>query len=378
MRVAVVVNESARRGSGAVAGVARRELPSARVLLSRSLSELEGFAEELVADPPDLVLSAGGDGTAIALLNAMRRAGSAHTKTSASGDTDSELRPRAQRPRLGPPIGVLKLGTGNAWARVTGSPPWRNAFALLRSLVAADAPPPLKSFDLIDVEGQVAHFTGTGWDAELVDDFHGQKTGPGFLPSGRRHGLLGYIHALLTRTVPRNVVTPQAEVEIVNTGAEAMTVDEQGEPIRLHGVAAGQVLYTGPTSVCAAGTTPEWGFGFRAFPFAGKVEGRFSLHNYNAGALEALLHSPGLWRGSHPMPKMDSWFLTRARLNFSRKVPFQIGGDLLGHRDSIEYVVAAEHVELVDWTSLARGVRGSRGHRKRDRLREILIPAELR
>jgi diacylglycerol kinase family enzyme len=376
VRIAVVVNESARRGSGAVAGVARRELPSARVLLSRSLHELEGFAEELVSDPPDLVLSAGGDGTAIALLNALRRAGKP-TKSVVS-DVTSELRPRALRPRLGPPIGVLKLGTGNAWARVTGSPPWKSAFALLRSLLAANAAPPLRSYDLIDVEGQVAHFTGTGWDAELVDDFHAQKTGAGILPPGRRHGLLGYLHALMTRTVPRNLTTPQAEVEIVNSGAEAMTVDALGAPVRMNGMSAGRVLYSGPTSVCAAGTTPEWGFGFRAFPFAGKVEGRFSLHNYNAGALEALMHSPGLWRGTHPMPKMDSWFLTRARLNFSRKVPFQIGGDLLGHRDSIEYVIAPEHVELVDWTSLARGVRGTHGHRKRDRIAQILIPAELR
>jgi hypothetical protein len=226
------------------------------------------------------------------------------------------------------------------------------------------APPPLRPFDLVEVEGQLAHFTGTGWDAEIIDDFHAQKSGPGFLPPRRRHGLLGYLHGLLTRTVPRNLTLSQAEVEIVNTGAEALTLDPEGRPTRLaRGGATGDVLYRGPTSVCGIGTTPEWGFGFRAFPFAGVSEGRFHLRNYNAPALEGLLSTPGLWRGQHPMKKMDTWLLTRAKLRFSRKVPFQIGGDLLGHRDVIEYAIAREHVALLDWEKVARGVRGELGRR---------------
>ncbi len=385
MRVAVVVNESARRGSGQVASVARRELPGARILLSRSLAELSDFAAELVADPPDLVLSAGGDGTAIALLNALRAASvrgatdAAHGKAPRPRDGAlAPARPRSQRPRLGPPIGTLKLGTGNAWANVTGAPHWKNALALVRSLIVADVAPPVRAFDLVEVEGKVAHFTGTGWDAELVDDFHAQKRGPGVLPPGRRHGLLGYLHGLLTRTVPRNLATPQAEVEIVNTGADAMTLDDEGRPVRLVGPSgAGEVLYSGPTSVCGIGTTPEWGFGFRAFPFAGVSEGRFHLRNYNAKALEGLLSSPKLWRGVHPLPKMDTWLLTRARLRFSREVPFQMGGDLLGHRDVIEYGIAPEHVAIVDWARLVRGGRGARPERKRDRLRRMLLPSAL-
>jgi hypothetical protein len=258
---------------------------------------------------------------------------------------------------------------------VTGAPAWQTALHLLRSLVTKYAAPPVRSFDLVDVEGQVAHFTGTGWDAELVHDFHAQKSGAGILPPGRRHGLMGYMQALLTRTVPRNLTTPQAEVEIVNMGAEAMTVDQSGALIRIPGATAGEVLYTGPTSVCAVGTTPEWGFGFRAFPFAGLAQGRLNLRNYAAGALEGLMHSPGLWRGAHPMPNMGSWLVTRARLNFSRKVPFQIGGDLMEHRDTIEYVIAPDYVDLVDWTALARGAHAVSDERKRDRIRRILLPA---
>src|SRR6185312_12923890 len=97
----------------------------------------------------------------------------------------------------------------------------------------------LRRFDLVEVGGTVAPFAGTGWDAEIIDDFHAQKTGFGFLPARARNGLAG----------------------------------------------RGAVLYRGPTSVCAAATSAEWGFGFRAFPFAGLVPRRFNFRIYAGRAL---------------------------------------------------------------------------------------------
>src|SRR5262245_41216755 len=99
MDVDVVVNLRARRGSEHVAEKCRRELPNARVVLSRSLEEAARFARE--TGPDDLLVSAGGDGTAIGILNALRR------------DVIS--------------LGVLPLGTGNGWAHATGAPAWRTA-----------------------------------------------------------------------------------------------------------------------------------------------------------------------------------------------------------------------------------------------------------
>ncbi len=354
VRIAVVVNASSRRGGGNVAQAARKALPNANILLSRTLDELDAFARELVSRPPELIVSAGGDGTAVATLNALRRA-------------ERKLRPTldtSKRRALGPAMAVLKLGTGNGWARATGAPSLSGALGLLSELDRTGARAPVRRFDLVEVEGKVAHFTGTGWDAEIIDDFHEQKKTASLLPRARRDGLLGYLNGLLTITVPRNVKIPQAEVEIMNLGSEAMTVDAYGAPVGIHGAHAGEVLYRGPTSVCGIGTAPEWGFGFRAFPFAGLVEGRFNLRNYSGRAVEALARTPSLWRGVHPLVKMSSWLLNRARLTFSRKVPFQLGGDLLGHRDTIEYEIAPEYVHVVDWEALGRGVRIAPRHER--------------
>jgi hypothetical protein len=112
------------------------------------------------------------------------------------------------------------------------------------------------------------------------------------------------------------------------------------------------VLYEGPSGVAGAATTPEWGFGFRAFPFAQAVPGRLSVRVYGAGVLEAASRMLELWRGAHPVPRMHDFFVERVGMEFDREVPFQMGGDVLGLRRSVELELASERVQLVDWRRL--------------------------
>ena len=206
----------------------------------------------------------------------------------------------------------------------------------------------------MEVDGIIAPFAGTGWDAELIDDFHAQKAGAGILPRRARNGLAGYLHGLATRTIPRHLMRrAQVEVELVNTGDDALVVDESGLPVDAPAARHGAVLYRGPVSVCAAGTSPEWGFGFRAFPFAGLVPRRFCMRVYTGRVLEATLRMGSLWRGVHPMPKMHSWLLNACRARFSEPVPFQVGGDRIGYKSEMEYNLAREQVNLLNWSRLS-------------------------
>lgn len=359
MDIAVVVNLRARRGSHKVARACREHLPDARVLASGSLDEAVGFARDLRQKPPSLLVSAGGDGTIVALINAMRKSVTSRPPAADAPVTDgAEARsatpngghvPRAAMLLDSPALGLLPLGTGNGWARVMGAPGWRTAVEQLGQLAEAGGPLPLRRFDLVEVCGTVAHFAGTGWDAEIIDDFHAQKTGFGVLPEKARQGLAGYFQGLFTRTIPRHLREPQVEVELTNTGRDAMTVDERGRPILLPGGEHGAVLYRGPASVCAAGTTAEWGFGFRAFPFAGLVPRRFCMRIYAGRALEAVSRMRALWSGAHPVPKMHTWLVDRCKAKFSRPVPFQVGGDRLGLRSEVDYTLASEQVDMLDW-----------------------------
>jgi diacylglycerol kinase family enzyme len=334
--IAALVNVRARRGSEAVARTLHAELPGARVRVSRSLADAEDFAREILEDPSELVLSAGGDGTAVGFINALR------------AQTDAGAR-RLPTPALA----VLPLGTGNGWANATGARGWKRALRELGRAQRAGRPLRFRRFDLVETCGMVGPFAGTGWDAELIDDFHAQKQGFSVLPDRARMGLPGYLNALLTRMAPRHLLKDRVEVEIVNLGEDALGVDDVGRPVPLPGGEHGKVLYRGPTSVCAAGTSHEWGFRFRAFPFAQLVRGRMNLRNYAAGAARALSCSPRLWRGEHPLPHMSSWLVTRVRASFSRPVPFQVGGDRVGHRDVVEYALAPFEVDLLDWSKLS-------------------------
>ncbi len=331
-----MVNLRARRGSERIARACEDALPTARVQLSRSLEDMERFAAGLCDAPPELVVSAGGDGTALALLNALRAS-----------------KGRARLPGEAV-LGLLPLGTGNGWANATGAPRWKQALAELGRLARrGPAELPYRRFDLLEVDGLVGPFAGTGWDAELIDDFNAQKTVSGLLPERYRKGLVGYLRGLVTRTIPRNLARRElVEVEVTNTGEDALTVDPEGRPIPLPGGEHGRVLYRGPASVCGAGTSPEWGFGFRAFPFAGLVQRRLHLRVYGATAAEATLRSPWLWRGAHPMPKMHDWLVTRCRAVFSYPVPFQVGGDRLGLRDEVEFKLADDEIDVLNWSAL--------------------------
>lgn len=301
-------------------------------MVSESVDDALGFARNLRDKPPSLVVSGGGDGTAVALINALRRP---------HGDDVA-----------GPAIGLLPLGTGNGWANVTGAPGWRRGVAYLGHLAERGGPIPLRRFDLVEVCGVLAPFAGTGWDAELIDDFNAQKNAVGLLPPRWRGGVAGYLNGLFTRTVPRHLREPPVEVEIVNTGDDAMIVDEQGRAVRMPHAPKGTVLYRGPSSVCGAATTAEWGFGFRAFPFAGLVPRRFCLRVYGGSAVEALLRMRQLWKGMHPVDKMRSFMLTRCEVRFSRPVPFQIGGDRAGMRTVVEYAMAPSQVDVLDWRAI--------------------------
>lgn len=335
MDIAVVVNLCARRGSAAVADSCRRALPNARIVASRSMDETRDFARGLVSARPDLLVAAGGDGTAVGLVNVLR-------DVSGGASISPDLL-----------LGVLPLGTGNAWARATGARDWRTALDRLGAAVPRSGTLPRRRFDLLEVLGRLGHFAGTGWDAEMIDDFHAQKEAPSLLPRSRRNGLAGYLNGMFTRTVPRHLFGSRVEVELVNSGDDALYVDDEGRPRPLAGGEHGRVLYRGPTSVCAAGTTPEWGFGFRAFPFAGLVPGRFCMRVYAGTSVEATLRMGRLWRGEHPLEKMHTWLLTSCTARFSRPVPFQVGGDRLGQRDEVEYAIAPGSIDLLDWSALS-------------------------
>ncbi len=334
MNIAVVVNLNARKGSQRFAARARRVLPRSHVVATRSMDDLHRFLDESEQrGAPGLVLSAGGDGTAIGLLDAMRARGIAF-----------------------PAVGLVPLGTGNAWAIGTQSPSPHGILERISQHTAFGGTHiPTNDFALIEVEGRVTPFAGSGWDAELLHDYKQQRLAT---PERFRRfveGPGGYAMSLFGRTIPRNVrAQTRPQVRVTNLGAPALGLDASGKVIELPNGGTGAVLYEGPYGVAGAGTSRELGFGFKAFNFARALPGRMHVRVYAATAGEATLRLPNLWRGVHPMPHSHDFLMTACRMEFDREVPVEVGGDVIGLRTSVEYRVSAQVVPLVDWSKLLR------------------------
>lgn len=321
--LAILVNANAKRGGRRVAVQIARALPGASVRLTKSTQEIDAWLRALPS--PRGVLAAGGDGTAIALVNALARV----TPTTVPLPT----------------MGILPLGTGNGWAHALGAPKLHRCLELL---ARERGKLPTHGAGLVDVEGTLCHFAGAGWDAMILDDYKRQLRA--MRGAGRRvsKSMYGYVFAALFGTTPKVLRLGNPRVLIENLGGDVFGINRDGRLLRLP-LRHGDIIYDGPAGVASVGTCPEFGYRFRAFPFAERLPGFINVRVFARGAVGAVASIPWLWRGAHPLRGMFDWLATHIRMTFSRPVPFQVGGDAWGFRRTVDYRAATRGIRMVDW-----------------------------
>ncbi|CAN5680239.1 hypothetical protein BH09MYX1_BH09MYX1_21850 [soil metagenome] len=331
--VAVLVNANAKRGGRRVAAQIARELPRARVRLTRTQAEVDSWLREMFPkNPPLVILAAGGDGTAIALVNALARV---------LGD-DVPL----------PPVGFLKLGTGNAWANVVGAPKLSVTLDLLRTANQRGVGLPLRRFGLVDCNGTLSCFAGCGWDAQVLNDYKDQLAASKGPPRFFAKSVYGYVTAMLFRTAPKTLLFGRPHVIIENLGDEVYTMTADQKLLRIADVGHGAILYDGPASVAGAATIAEYGYHFKAFPHAERFLGMINVRIYDRSAGGAIGSIPKLWRGTYPLRGMHDWFAKSVRMTFSRPLPLEIGGDAVGLHRTIELKASPREALFLDWRML--------------------------
>jgi diacylglycerol kinase family enzyme len=333
--LAVLVNANSKRGGRRVAVEIGRALPLANVRLTQREAETDEWLRALRrgATPPRAIFAAGGDGTAVGLLAALSR---------------------VYGEERFPPIGTLPLGTGNAWAHVLGA---EKLGTCVRALHHWTGPLPCRRYSLLECDGILTFFAGSGWDAQVLSDYRSQiamSTGP-----LRRinKSVYGYLGAIFLRAAPRALMFGRPRVLIENLGEETFAIDANGTPKRLANIGPGAVLYDGPASVVGCATCPEYGFRFRAFPFAERLPKFMHVRVYDQTALRALAAIPQLWRGAHPLAGMHDWLASAVRMTFSRPSPLQIAGEAAGLRTTVEYRAFPREIDVVDFRGLYRDPR---------------------
>jgi len=326
-QTALILNANAKHVTARRAQQLARLCNADDVYVSRSLEEAEQVAQMVVEKGYGRVLSGGGDGTLVCVLNHIFSA----LDKMENGQT--------------PQVGVLKLGTGNAVASILGAArPEDDLLKLINEPNLATVPLGLINSPQDDLDFP---FAGIGYDGEILNDYLWIKEhlrGP--FVEEITHSVLGYFFAIFGRTVPRKMKEPvPPSVRITSRGKASFRDPTQGDA--LCDVPAGSVLYEGPAALVSVGTVPFYGFNFRMFPFAQDVPGMMQLRVCAASPFALIRNLPSVWRGEFRDPDLLDFHVEDIVIESERPVPYQIGGDARGTRKRLEFVMSHRQVELV-------------------------------
>ncbi|HEY2027626.1 MAG TPA: diacylglycerol kinase family protein [Myxococcales bacterium] len=355
--VAVLLNANAR----SVTTRLRRELenfvPKKDLFFSRSFDEARKIARTVLDRGYQTVLTGGGDGTFVGYVNCFYDLALAAAQEPSISQAALKLAPVPAGALRLPRIGTLKLGTGNAVADFAGASGRRSGVASDILRVRSGEVTATRSLHLLSHEGKRAPFAGLGIDAALLNDYCRLKqrlagTRMSFLGTGG----MGYFCSIVGKTIPSYALSsaiPNAEV--INLGGPAEQLDPEGKPTgRI--IYPGEVIYRGPCKIAAAGTVPNYGFGFQIFPHALSSPGRFQLRLAAIGVPRILRNLRTFWKGGAAPEGVLDFHCDRVLIKFDREMPLQVGGDAEGYRREVLLSMAERPLELLDFQPRALAV----------------------
>lgn len=328
-RIAVIVNGNAKSVTDEVVATLDEILEAGDLYVSRSIDEGTEIARTVIDRGYGTVLTGGGDGTFTNVVTQVVKL----------------ARERGQKP---PRFGLLRLGTGNALSWVVGSSGRKGgllAADVLRLRDEAGARP----LRLVECEGTLAPFCGFGIDANVLADYHYVRDAFKKVPVPHRWvaGAVSYAVAATTMSIPKYLVKPIPYVRVTNIGGDAFKIGPNGRaldrPIR-----SGERIFEGKARMASCSTIPYYGFGFRVFPYSDERPDRMALRITTIASVEFLSNFKPIWRGEYAnATSLFDFLVDKVRIEIEPSTAFQIGGDAMGERTSVE-VAMTEPIELVD------------------------------
>jgi len=323
---AVLLNALAKGWSGEIHHAIQRIIPSEDLYLTDDFRQAEHTVDTLLNRDYEIIFTGGGDGTIMFLVNAIE-------KRVHEGRIDRDE---------APPIGVLRMGSGNAIATYLGT---RRATDSLEAL-RRGAPVAIHSLNMLESDRTMFPFAGIGWDADILNDYEDFKEAvrdTALEPYAT--GLSGYVAAIFSRTFPRVLRSDPVEVVVTNRGDRAVSVDGNGETLREF--EEGEVLYSGPVQTVAASSVSYWGYRIRMFPYATKKWGYSMLRCFNGDPSNILRHLPSFWRGRFPEGDIYNYLFQRVEIESEeRAMPYQTTGEAAGYENLLDWRVADHPVHL--------------------------------
>ncbi len=325
-RYAVLLNARARGWTGEVHEAVQRFVPSRDLFLTDDFRQAETTVKKCLERDYDVIFTGGGDGTIVYLINAIESA------------IEQGLIDRADAP----PVGVLRLGTGNAIATYVDADP------IVEDLQRIHAGAPLKihHINLIDDGQDRFPFAGFGWDAHILNDYDRFKDkARGTVLEKPATGAAGYAMSVSSMTIPAALLRGDRIVTFINRGPTALELDEHGQVIDQRG--PGDILYRGRVKITSPATIPFWGFGIRMFPYCNLRPGFFELRWYKGSIPRVLRDLPGFWRGRVEPTLLGDWLVSQVEVQIDDEpMAYQVAGDAAGYRQGVTWSLAEHGAHL--------------------------------
>jgi diacylglycerol kinase family enzyme len=300
--------------------LAYQKLDNTEVFVSDSKEKAKKTYKFIIENGCKLAIPVGGDGTFQNMLNGLREEGLKH-----SGWQE-------------PIYGIPKNGTGNAVATYISSDP---EILLNENINKLDT----KELPLMKIkagEHEIDTFlVGCGWDGAIIENFDDLRK----IKMWRKtHGLVSYL-AACGKTALEELFKTNKKIEITNNGIahgkksyEIDSIIESGHHIHM----------------IAAGTIPNYGFDFKAFPNA-EIAGKNKLFQASviSGPKSSVIfdlinNGYNIGKGKYRGEFIEDIFCDSLLINSEEQLPLQIAGESCGRHSKVEISYSNRKINVVN------------------------------
>jgi diacylglycerol kinase family enzyme len=305
------------------------------VYVTRTIEQSDQSLDEIIEKKYPLVLSGGGDGTAMRIIEQMRL--KVGRKNAAGGQFAV------------PRFGLLKLGTGNGWAGLLETPARVAPIWALRQMREHEMK--FTPFNMIESENRLCHFGGFGLDALILNNYIDLKNRfkKGFMWK-LSNSMIGYLWATFMISAPQVVIRRFAmNVRIVNNSEEPVFLVGPDGAFEQLPLKKGETLYEGRTLIVGVGTTSNYGFKLKIFPWACAKPGYMNLRIGDTNVPQIMANVRPVWAGRPGVPGLKDWLVKDVIVESEKEMPYQLGGDPEGYRTRGQFKVSDFTVDMLDF-----------------------------
>ena len=323
---AVLLNSRAKRWTGELHEQVRRWVPASDLFLTDDFRQAEQTVDRICQAGYDAIFTGGGDGTVMYLINAIE-------ERIESGMIEREN---------APPVGVLRMGTGNALASYVGC---GEIIEDLRALKAG-APIIVYQLHLLESMGIRCPFAGFGWDADILNDYDELKsTVRSTALEQYVTGLGGYALSIAAKSIPRAARAAPIQVCLRARAAGAQELDRFGHVAKEF--EPGEIFFEGPAHVVGASAIPNWGFNIHMFPYANRKNDEFEIRVFTGSVGSILRNLPSWWKGSLPSENYRDFVASDVEVELrSGPMAYHVAGDPKGREDRVVWQTTEHPVPL--------------------------------